>query len=492
MTLRGSSRRGATHADILRWGTWLVVAITVLVFLLPAVQAAGDYISEPPATVYEDPVMSPQTMDYDKANKTFIAHPGWIDDKLIHYYKFRMYTPDTYPSKVEPGRAPDIPIGEFHLLTTTGDFSGIVAGQKPIIRWHTADGENYSDFVQVIWATVAPSYVANTYKSYGDLVENGTSLTPSGVYANVPVVPIGSHLQDPSGSGFSPIEPLMVWYRGVEVQTFVFETTSQAFADYFNPVTRIGNAALAGSGYEITVDAFVASGRVAILPIWHLNQYWAGVTPGVNSGGPWKGGMKNIVDLDRGNPGYTPLWQVFWVSQVPLDYSADLASDAAQIMEANGFRVTQTPMFVNCPNVGTRGGSTPNPNKATTFGRSQVSAGETVRVMGALVMQAGASVDAFVGSTKVATTTTAMMGGYQFGLPASVFSAGTNTITVKDGSGNVLETFTVSYSGAGPLEVLANPGVLAGIILVVAAIGVALVVRRKRAAGKGGGNNLGP
>jgi hypothetical protein len=488
---RSSSHRGG-HALAAGVGTVLVVAMLVLVLFLPPVQAGGDYISQAPPTVYENPAMSPQTMDYDKANKTFLAHPGWINDKLIHYYKFRMYTPGTYPTRVKPGQAPDIPVGDLFLPTTTNDFTGIVAGQMPIVRWHTADGENYSDFVQVIWARVGASYVANAYKSYGDLVQNGTSLTPSGIYANVPVVPIGSRLQDPSGSGFAPIEPLMVWYRGVEIQTFVFETTSQAFADHFNPVTRVGNAALPGSGYEITTNVFVVGGRVSTLPIWHVNQYWAGVTPGVNNGGPWKGGMKNIIDHDRGDPGYTPLWQVFWVSQVPLDFTADLASNAAQITEANGFRVIQAPMFVNCPNVGPRGGSTPNPNKATTFGLSQVSTGETVRVMGALVMQAGASIDAFVGGTKVATATTAMMGGYQFDLLASVFSAGANTITVKDGSGNVLETFSVNYSGAGPLGVLATPGFLAGIVLVVAAMAVAILVQRRRTAGKRGGNNPGP
>lgn len=448
------------------------------VALLPVAQAGPDYIPEAPPTVYEDPAMSPQTMDYDKANKTFIAHPGWIRDKLIHYYKFRMYTPDTYPEKVKPGVAPNIPIGEVYLLTTTGDFSGIVADQRPIVRWHTADGENYSDFVQIIWATVASPYIADTYRSYGDLVENGTTQAPSGIFANLPVVPTGSRLQDPSASGFAPIQPLMVWYRGVEVQTFVFETTSQAFADHFNPLTRTGTASEVGSGFEITVENFVSAGRVNIIPIWHLNQYWSGVQPGLNHGGPWRGGQRNIIDSDRGDPGYSPLWQVFWLSKVPVDYSADAASSASQLSETNGFEVLATPMYVNCPNVGPVGGGEVNPNKKGTFGKSTVTAGESVRLSGALVMQAGVTIEAYIGGTKVATTQTAMMGGYVFDLSADQLVDGSNTVVVRDGSGTTLQTVTLTKA-AGGLSGLLAP-VLLAVVIAAAVVGAVLLFLRRR------------
>ena len=46
-----------------------------------------DYVTEAPATVYEAETTSPQNMDFDQENNMFIAHSGWLNDKLIHYYK---------------------------------------------------------------------------------------------------------------------------------------------------------------------------------------------------------------------------------------------------------------------------------------------------------------------------------------------------------------------------------------------------------------------
>lgn len=459
-----------------------ILSLLLLVFgtvSLPAVQAGHDYLAEAPPTIYEEPVMSPQTMDYDAANKTFIAHPGWIRDKLIHYYKFRMYTPMTYPTKVVPGTTPDIPIGELYFLTTSNDFGGLVPDQKPILRWHTSDGEDYSDFVEVVWAAAPAGYVANTFRSHGDLLENGVTLTRSGIFVNSPVVPTGSRLQDPSGAGFSPIRPLMAWYRGVEIQTFTFETTSRAFADHFNPITREGSAAQVGSGFEIAVSSFVQSDQVVIIPIWHLNQYWSGVVPGENHGGPWRGGQRNIIDLDRGDTGYSPLWQVFWVSQVPVDYRADMASSASQVTEGNGFDVLQTPMFVNCPNIGTAHGTTSNSNKASSFGRSQIAPGETVRVQGALVMEAGKTIDAFVGGTKVASTQTAMMGGYELSVGSDLLAEGANTIVVKDASGMVLQTVSLTKPALNILGVPMTTFV-AGVLVAAAVVAAAMVWSRRR------------
>lgn len=454
------------------------LTVLLLAFASPVISAGSDYIPAPPPTVYEDSAMSPQTMDYDRENRMFIAHPGWIRDRLIHYYKFRMYTPMTYPERVRPGEAPDIPIGQLFLLTTNGDFSGVVAGQKPILRWHTSDGESYSDFVEVVWVAVGPSYVANTYRSHADLLENGVALEPSGVYVNVPVVPSGSRLQDPSGNGVAPILPLMTWYRGVEVQTFAFETTSTRFANHFNPLTRTGTAGQPGSGFEITVAPFVAGARASFIPIWHLNQYSTGVQSGVNHGGPWSGGQRNVIDLDRGAAGYSPLWQVFWVAAVPVGYSADQVSSADQITEANGFEVIQTPMFVNCPNVGPVGGSATNPSKTTSFGRTQVTSGETVRIEGALVMEAGVAVDAFVGDAKVASTLTSMMGAYEFDLATEPWPEGTNTLTVKDSSGNTLQTIALTKLGPRLVE---SPTLIGGVALaVLVAVALLLLWRRRR------------
>lgn len=464
---------------------WLAVSAAVLVALSPTggtLATGSDYVASTPATVYETGPMGPQNMDYDATNKMFIAHPGWLNDKLIHYYKFRMYTPDTYPTQVTMTSPANIPTAPLYLLTTSGDLSGLVTSQKPILRYHTTDGEAYSDFVRIVWVTVNSSYVADTWRSYGDLVEAAETMTESNIYANVPVVPTGSKLQDPSGTGVAPINALMAWYKGVDVQTFVFETTDAGFAAHFNPLTRVGSAAAANSGFEIVVVPFVGAGKVSFAPIWHLNQYSTGVTPGVNQGGPAGTGQRNVIAVDRKDTGYSPLWQVFWVAKVPVNYSADQTSNAAQITDTNGFGVMVTPMYVNCPNVGPHGGGAANTNKAATFDVAELRTGQAVRIEGALVMDAGKTVKAFIGATEVATATTGMMGGYVLEVEGGDLAEGANSVVVKDAAGATLQTVTLTRAAAAPPP---PGGFLPGFgaeLAIVAALASALsiIARRSR------------
>jgi hypothetical protein len=58
-------------------------------------------------------------------------------------------------------------------------------------------------------------------------------------------------------------------------------------------------------------------------------------------------GQQNIVDVRPGDDGYSDLWQVMLVT-VPADYLPDSAKSKADI-DAAGYAVTETDMFVNCP-----------------------------------------------------------------------------------------------------------------------------------------------
>jgi len=60
-----------------------------LVFLASTVQGQDDYIDAAPPTVYEAAELSPQNIDFDSANNMFVAHAGWYNDRLVHYYKVR-------------------------------------------------------------------------------------------------------------------------------------------------------------------------------------------------------------------------------------------------------------------------------------------------------------------------------------------------------------------------------------------------------------------
>jgi hypothetical protein len=69
----------------------------------------------------------------------FVAHPGWYNDQMIHYYKFRIFAPPTYPDVILPGgSSAQVPLQKIYFVTTTGDFEGVVG--MPIIEYHTADG----------------------------------------------------------------------------------------------------------------------------------------------------------------------------------------------------------------------------------------------------------------------------------------------------------------------------------------------------------------
>ncbi len=444
-----------------------------------------DYITAAPDTVYTSGPMSPQNMDFDAANNMFIAHPGWLNDHLTHYYKFRMYTPSTYPTKVQMGSAPNIPIAPVFLLTTDGDFSGMVSGQDPILQYHTADGEDYSDIVEVSFVTVLSTYVANTLKSHGDLIDAGLTTIASGIYVNMPVVPTDSTLEDPANPGnAAPITGLMAWYNGVHVQTFVFETTDQGFADTFNPTTRAGSAGQPDSGYEIVVTPFVRGSSVSFVPVWHLNQYSTGVEPGVNHGGPSVMGQRNVINVDRKDTGYSPLWQIFWAAKVPVGYSADMASNGAQFTAANGFEVMATPMFINCPNIGPHGGGAENTDKADSFGLGELEAGSTVTVEGSLVMDGGKTVKAFVGEAEVASAMTGMLGGYVLEISTDDLAEGENTVEVRDGSGAILQSLTLMRAAGDAPPAGGLPGFEAGLVAVALA-GAAFVAVSRRGRRRG-------
>jgi len=268
---------------------------------------SADYIDSAPSTVYEAATpedMNPQNMDYDQENNMFVAHAGWYNDMLIHYYKFRMYTPSTYDGVIAmDSSSADVPIQNVYIVSTDGTFDGAVG--DPIIEYHTADGNDYSDFMKVVF--VAPpsdaaggGYIPNDIRSVQDVTDFGGEQTETDIVLNMPVVPTDATLQDPvtMGTNKAPIEPTPVWYKGVEVWTYVFEVTDEAAATYF-----AGTRTTDDEGYAITVTPFATSNSVNAISLWHVNQYTNGVVEGVNGGGPSPAGMRNVINLDRGDDG---------------------------------------------------------------------------------------------------------------------------------------------------------------------------------------------
>lgn len=468
---------------------WLAAALA-FTLLMPAASA------ELPPSVYtqEGLEIPPQAMDYDEENQLFIAHPGWLDGNLIHYYKFRMYVPPNYGT--DDGGLSKVPIAPLYLPSTDGTLAGVPDGQRPVLAAYPVAGDTaYSDFVHVHFVDVPSSYSANTHRSAGDLLAAHGPGVPTGIFANVPVVPNGAHLQDPAKldvprddpAAWAPIDPWAAWYEGDEAWTYIFETTDPEFAAYANANTRTEASGAAGSGYEsVVVPGFAFTGGLSAIPIWHVNQYFTGVTPGVNNGGPADIGQRNVIDMDRLDPGYSPLWQVFWATQIPLGYGADDARRASDFQDAsgvahNGFAIAQTPMYVNCPNIGPHGGTPVSDSGADSFGIADVSGMETVVIEGSLVMTPDTLVTFWLHDEDIGGVNTGMMGAYRFEVPVSLLDRGDNTVEVKQGE-EVVATYVLS-NGEAPQgnDTIVWIVVVAALIVLVYAYG-----RMKRPQSGGG------
>lgn len=248
-------------------------------------------------------------------------------------------------------------INELFVPSTNGLFSGAVDGQAPILRYHPTDGDSYSDFARVVFVGVDGGYAANSYKSHADVQASNATLTASDLMVNAPVVPLNATLQHPIDPELTaPVASAEAWYRGTTVRHFVFETNSEDVAEAFAATRE--DPEDERFRIEVVSDMFSPdTDGVADIPIWHFNQYSDGVVAGVTSGGPWSEGQRNVIDTDRGDAGYSALWSVLWVSQLPIDYRPSSAFEASLITTDNGFQVDSTSMMVNCPTLGVPGGS---------------------------------------------------------------------------------------------------------------------------------------
>jgi hypothetical protein len=431
----------------------------MLVASLAAMSAAATL----PPSVYTAPDIAAQALDYDEANKVFLAHSGWLDGNLVHYYKFRVYAPDNYGTDAGSSAVPIVPV---YLPTTDGGLSGIPPGQRPVLAHYPSAGVDavagadagagaggYSDFARIHFVTVPANYAANGHKDAAALIAAfPDGVAPSDIFVNAPVVPNGAHLQHPDKTGvprsdpqnMAPIAPWLAWFEGDEAWTYVFETTDNAFADHINAATRTSDGGLAGSGFEVVVvPGFASASGVAAIPIWHLNQYATGVIPGTNNGGPSPDGQRNVVALDRFDDGYSPLWQLYWITQLPLGYGADDARRAADFGTpddpGNGFAVAATPVFVNCPAVGIHGGEPVADQGTTVFGVADLAGLDAVRLEGSLVMENNETVRLIVNGEELGTATTGALGAYSFDVVTSFLDRGGNTAIVMHGDDEVAE-----------------------------------------------------
>jgi hypothetical protein len=147
--------------------------------------------------------------------------------------------------------------------------------------------------------------------------------------------------------------------------------------------------------------------------------------------------------LDRPDPGYSPLWNILWATEMPINYSADQFSNAQQASTDGLFAFFQTPMYVNCPDIGLVGTEmntlklSDNDEFMTTIalGGDDMMMEDMFTLIGtspALIFAADEPIT-FVAKPSgdvVGETTTNIMGGYEYDLEAAMIPDGTTEIVV--------------------------------------------------------------
>jgi predicted lipoprotein with Yx(FWY)xxD motif len=225
--------------------------------------------------------------------KFFPLVSGWYMGQAVKYYDFGMKTP-LVNGKVATDR--------IYVLITGKDAQGnpvFVNGQHNIID--TAPGDSgYSDLWKVVLVTVPASYQADVARSASDLAGSGYPMQETDMLVNCPVVPPGSKTE--TGKALT-----QGWYKGQKIFYF----------DY-------------GANPDTTA------------PIWAL------ITGMDSQENPvFVAGQHNIVDVVRGDTGYSDFWLVNLVT-VPSGYVAETLK-SAQAVTSSGYSVTPTKLLVNCP-----------------------------------------------------------------------------------------------------------------------------------------------
>lgn len=74
-----------------------------------------------------------------------------------------------------------IPIAPIYIITTDGTLDGAVG--NPIIEFYNGGGDlssGYSDYVLLHLVTAPDGYEANSFKSVGDVIDSGATITVTG------------------------------------------------------------------------------------------------------------------------------------------------------------------------------------------------------------------------------------------------------------------------------------------------------------------------
>ncbi|MGH7468290.1 MAG: hypothetical protein ACRENP_09915 [Longimicrobiales bacterium] len=282
-----------------------------------------------------------RAINFDQA--PFITQGLGPNGQPVRYYNFDVMTNAPAP---------------IYVLFREGETQP-VAGQLNIVD--VIPGEaGYNDFWQVTRVSVPRNYVANTVTSRAQIMAQRYRMETTTTLVNCPIVPEGSTAREGGGAAGAT----QGWYKG----QVVF---------YFN----FGEAPLAAT----------TGGRVPTSPIFVTFN----INPDRPNGGPPSGfrtqgastQTHNVIATLPGQPGYSPLWEVFAYDNAAFGMVLDLAT-------AQAARNFGRAALVNCPVVfvGTAPANPTTVQKAS-IDRFGPSAGLFVRTASNGMPAAGAAID---------------------------------------------------------------------------------------------------
>jgi hypothetical protein len=239
------------------------------------------------------PVLAAGASAQQARQKSLVS--GWYKDREAKYFDFGDNT------KLEAGGSlvKTAPIYVFIRGMGADGKPNFVEGQHNIVDVLPGDA-GYSDLWQVMMVTVPANYVADTIKSKAGIDSSGYKVTATDMFVNCPIVPAGTTLEG-----------------------------GQALTQGWN------------KGQQVFYPDFGATNRAAI-PIWVFVK-------GFNADGSPQPveGQNNVIDSKLGDTGYSPFWQVNFVT-VPANYVPNSIRSAADV-RASGYAVKQADVVVNCP-----------------------------------------------------------------------------------------------------------------------------------------------
>ena len=142
----------------------------------------------------------------------------------------------------------------------------------------------------------------------------------------------------------------------------------------------------------------------------------------------------DIIGVDRGDVGYSPIWRLHWVTELPLNYDANQISNPSQLFQ-DGVKPQPLDVWVNCPNVGVNGKI--NMDKKESFEMDIDASESSTWVLGTTVPMGGVEEVSFTSTsangdepTTVSTETNAG-GVYQYELSSCDIAPSATLVEVE-------------------------------------------------------------